>query len=65
MALDDAFTENNEPCGDHSFGNVVVVGRKVWWKVDLHDDAHEHGSPNPTGPGVTRRVLIIPCRENY
>ncbi len=34
------FTEENDPWGDHSFGAVEVCGTRVFWKIDLYDEAY-------------------------
>lgn len=32
----DAFTEANDPYGEHDFGVVTVKGCRVFWKIDYH-----------------------------
>jgi hypothetical protein len=42
-----------------------VLGKKVWWKIDLYDRAYEGGSENPTSLAETRRVLTILFPSDY
>ena len=64
-ATDTAFTEDNDPWGDHGFGVVEVNGEKLFWKIDLYDRALEYGSPEPTDPARTHRVLTILFPSEY
>lgn len=72
------FTEDNDPYGEHDFGaielgRVVVVDGaptevavpKIFWKIDYYDKALTYGSPDPTDPAVTRRVLTIMLADEY
>ena len=65
VAKDTTFTEDNDPYGDHSFGAVEVMGEKLFWKIDLYDRALEYGSPEPTDPDKTHRVLTILFPAEY
>ena len=65
VSTDTAFTEDNDPYGDHSFGAVTVQGETVWWKIDLYDLAYEGGSETPDDPTRTRRVLTILFPADY
>ena len=65
VAKDTAFTEDNDPWGDHGFGVVEVMGDKLFWKIDLYDRALEYGSPEPTDPVRTHRVLTILFPSEY
>lgn len=55
----DAFTEDNDPYGEHDFGSLTVEGRKVFWKIDYYDGAMERGSDDPSNPDITTRVLTL------
>ena len=55
----DNFTEANDPYGTHEFGGVEIAGTRVWFKVDSYDKNHEYGSPDPSDPSVTSRVLTM------
>lgn len=65
----DAFSEDNDPYGDHSFGafEVELTGNSyhLFWKVDLYDTDYRMGSENPGNPEVTRRVLTIMHASEY
>lgn len=65
VAKDTAFTEDNDPWGDHGFGVVTVKGERLYWKIDLYDRALEYGSPEPTDPAKTHRILTILFPSEY
>lgn len=65
----DAFTEDNDPWGQHDFG-IVEIGQggetvKVYWKLDLYDADYTFGSKAPEDPERTRRVLTLLLPEEY
>lgn len=55
----DTFTTANDPWGEHDFGQVEVLGRRYFWKIDAYDINMEFGSPDPANEHITRRVLTI------
>jgi Protein of unknown function (DUF3768) len=61
----DAFTDDNDPYGEHDFGSIVEGGVRWFWKIDLYDRAIEMGSPDPADPSVTTRVLTIMHADEY
>ena len=65
VRLFDKFDSNNDPHGEHDFGSFELHGRKVFWKIDYYDRDLEYGSPDPTDPAVTTRVLTIMLAEEY
>ena len=65
VAAYDDFNEDIDPYGTHEMGTMEVMGKKVWWKIDLYDCAYEGGSPNPTSLAETRRVLTILFPSDY
>jgi hypothetical protein len=61
----DRFCPENDPHGEHDFGNFKLVGRTFYWKIDYYDAALEFGSADPTDPEKTTRVLTIMPAEDY
>lgn len=61
----DAFDEGNDPWGTHEFGAVEIDGHKVWFKVDCYDLNYQYGSPDPSDPRVTARVMTILLPGEY
>jgi hypothetical protein len=61
----DAFTDDNDPHGEHDFGAVDESGVRYFWKIDYYDRATEMGSPDPADPAVTTRVLTILRADEY
>ncbi len=61
----DAFTEHNDPHGERDFGSVEVQGEKIFWKIDPYDLSKQYGSPDPSDPAVTHRVLTIMLASEY
>jgi hypothetical protein len=59
------FTEDNDPHGEHDFGDFELDGEKLFWKIDYFDNQLKYGSPNPADPDKTRRVLTIMLAEEY
>ena len=61
----DAFTNDNDPYGEHDFGVFKLDGNTLNWKIDYYDEALEYGSRDPADPTVTTRVLTILLAEEY
>ena len=61
----EAFTPENDPYGEHDFGAVEIAGHRIFWKIDYYDEALECGSPDPSNPAVTTRVLTIMLASEY
>ena len=61
----DDFEDGNDPYGTHEFGNVELDGQTVWFKIDAYDQNLEYGSPDPSDPDVTKRVMTILLPEEY
>ena len=53
------FNKDNDPYGEHDFGRFEVAWETLYWKIDYYDISMEYGSPDPTSPAVTTRVLTI------
>jgi hypothetical protein len=63
-AFDD-FTPDNDPHGEHDCGSFEHGGKTIFWKIDYYDLSLENGSPDPSDPALTRRVLTIMLAEEY
>jgi hypothetical protein len=61
----DAFTEDNDPYGEHDFGVVEDGDVRCFWKIDYYDSEMELTSPDPSDPAVTTRVLTIMLADEY
>ena len=59
------FTPENDPYGEHDFGNFELAGQKFFWKIDYYDVAMEFGSEDATDPAKTTRVLTIMLTSEY
>lgn len=61
----DAFDEGNDSWGEHDFGAFEFKGHKILWKIDAYDRSCANGSPDPTDPAVTCRVVTIMLASEY
>ena len=61
----DSFTEDNDPHREHDFGAFEFDGEKLFFKIDYYDNALDFGSPDPSDPSVTTRVLTIMLASEY
>lgn len=61
----DMFTQDNDPYGEHDFGAIDVAGQRLFWKIVAYDVDLEMGSPDPTDPAVTCRVMTIMLANEY
>ena len=60
-----AFSPDNDPYGEHDFGSFEYAGKTIFWKIDCYDRDLDNGSPDPTDPAVTTRVLTVLLAEEY
>jgi hypothetical protein len=58
-----AFTEDNDPYGEHDFGSFERAGEKYFWKIDYYDSTLKYGEL-PLSPKC-RRVLTIMLASEY
>jgi hypothetical protein len=65
VATFNAFTPDNDPHGEHDFGNFELAGQKFYFKIDYYDPGLEFGSEDPADPEKTMRVLTIMVAEEY
>jgi len=61
----DAFTEGNDPHGEHDFGSFDYKAERIFWKIDYYDAVCEYGSEDSADPAKTTRVLTIMLAEEY
>lgn len=61
----DAFTKDNDPYGEHDFGNFELDGETVNWKIDYYDPTFSRLSEDPADALKTQRVLTILLAEEY
>ena len=59
------FSEDNDPYGEHDFGEVEHNGKRAFWKIDYYDTTLQWGSPDPTDPELTRRVMTVMLANEY
>ncbi len=59
------FTKDNDPHGEHDFGNFQIEGETYFWNIDYYDLAMQFGSENPADPEQTTRVLTIMRADEY
>lgn len=57
------FTADNDPYGEHDMGSLRHGSARVFWKIDYYDLELVYGSPDPSDPAVTTRVLTIMLTE--
>lgn len=60
-----AFSEDNDPYGEHDFGTITHNNIKYFWKIDYYDSDYLMHSPDPSNPEVTNRVLTLFLAEEY
>jgi hypothetical protein len=56
------FTPDNDPHGEHDFGSFSLVGRKLFFKIDLYEEPEVKAAD---GQPVTTRVLTIMLAEEW
>ncbi|MFG6637751.1 DUF3768 domain-containing protein [Sulfitobacter sp. 1A12126] len=65
VAAFDGFDADSDPQGWHEMGVIEFDGTTVWFKLDLYDVDYTYGSPEPSDPAQTRRVLTLLLPSEY
>lgn len=65
IMLYDNFCMDSDPYGEGDFGTVKIEGQAIFWKIDYHSNDMTQGSPDPSDPSVTKRILTIMLAEEY
>jgi hypothetical protein len=60
-----AFSEDNDPYGEHDFGGFEIAGEQFFWKIDYYDLQCQYGSEDPSDPERTTRVLTVMLADEY
>ena len=63
----DTFNEDNDPYKEHDFGQVIVDGNKIFWKIDYYEDERcEYGFDfEGAEADIAYRVLTIMLADEY
>jgi hypothetical protein len=61
----DAFSGDNDPYGEHDFGNFELAGHRFFFKIDYYDSGLDFGSDDPTDAAKTKRALTLMLAEEY
>ncbi len=59
------FTADNDPHGEHDFGQFNILSQSYFFKFDYLDKDMQHGSEDPADPEKTTRVLAIMLASEY
>jgi hypothetical protein len=65
VAQFDAFTDDNDPYGEHDCATMDLEGLQIIWKIDHFDPTMQFLSDDPADPQKTRRVMTIMLAEEY
>lgn len=60
-----AFTEDDDPHGEHDFGSILFDGQTYFWKIDYYNLTMDGGSIDPANPTVTTRTISIMRSDEY
>lgn len=61
----DAFTEDNDPHGEHDFGAIDIHSKRVFWKIDYLQRGTQFGADDPADNAGTCRVITIMLAEEW
>ena len=61
----EAFSDSNDPYGEHDMGAIRVGVHLVFFKIDYYDEQLMFASDDPSDPAITQRVLTIMLTSEY
>jgi hypothetical protein len=61
----DGFIPENDPHGEHDFGQVTQDGIDYFWKINYHDLDFESYSVDPADAAKTVRILFLIRSDMY
>ena len=61
----DAFTQGDDPYGEHDFGSFDLAGERLFWKIDLHEELPVKRLNDNSSEPVFTRVLTIMLASEY
>ena len=61
----EAFTDDNDPYGEHDFGAIELEQERYFFKIDYYDPNLRQGSEDPADPAKTVRVLTLMRADEY
>jgi hypothetical protein len=59
------FDEGNDPHAEHDFGSFELSNERFLFKLEYYDRDMTCGSPDPSDPAKTTRVLTIMLASEY
>ncbi len=65
VAVFNSFTGDNDPYHEHDCVSMTIEGVKVMWKIDYYDKSFTYGSPDPSDPEATSRIMTVMLAEEY
>lgn len=60
-----AFTQDNDPYGEHDFAAVTAQDQRIILKIDYYPRDGSGVAPDPAVSATTKRVLTIMLAEEY
>jgi hypothetical protein len=61
----DSFPSGDDPYQEHDFGAIEFMATTYFFKIDYYDVSMEGGSPDPSNPDCTSRVMTILRADEY
>ncbi|MCZ4267446.1 DUF3768 domain-containing protein [Rhodobacteraceae bacterium G21628-S1] len=59
------FTADNDPYGEHDFGDITYNDQRIFWKIDYYNRDMSAGSEDPANPQLTTRVMTVFLASEY